>query len=88
MLGQHGERGKIEELSAEIQRIDPEVERIQEARDLEVAGVRASQGSYSQMLLERFYSKKRWENRPATGWSVDVLDAAKNRHSVPRPSAQ
>ena len=49
VVGQHVSERTIEEVSAEIQRIDPpvfpEIERVQVAGDLEVVAVRVSQGS-------------------------------------------
>ena len=107
---QVGER-TIEEVSAEVQRIDqpafPEIERVHIAGDFEVVAVRVSQGSarpyqyrgtayrrvgnttlamsadeYNRMLFERMHSEQRWENQPATGWSVEDLDVAEIRHTV------
>lgn len=34
-----------------------------------------SQEEYHRMLLERLHSESRWENEPATGWSVGDLEA-------------
>ena len=101
----------IEELSAEIQRIDPpafpEIERVHVAEDREVIAIRVNQGStrpyqyrgtayrrvgnttvamsaeeYNRMLFERMHSEQRWENQPATGWSVEDLDVAEIRNTV------
>lgn len=35
-----------------------------------------SRDEYNRMLLERVHGEQRWENEPATGWSVADLDAA------------
>ncbi|MGI8424104.1 MAG: RNA-binding domain-containing protein [Chloroflexota bacterium] len=35
-----------------------------------------SREEYNRMLLERVHGEQRWENQPATGWSVANLDAA------------
>ncbi len=35
-----------------------------------------SRDEYNRMLLERLHGERRWENEPATGWSVADLDAA------------
>ena len=37
---------------------------------------------YQRMLFERMHSERRWENRPADGWSVDDLDANEIRTTV------
>lgn len=37
---------------------------------------------YGQMLFERVHSGQRWENQPATGWSVDDLDMEEIRRTV------
>ena len=34
------------------------------------------------MLFERMHSERRWENRPATGWSIDDLDVSEIRRTV------
>ena len=34
-----------------------------------------SRVAQDQMLIERVHSEQRWENQPATGWSVDDLDS-------------
>ena len=101
----------MEEVSAEIQRVDPpafpEIERVRVADDLEVIAVRVNQGSarpyqyrgtayrrlgnttvamsadeYNRMLFERTHSEQRWENQPATGWTVADLDVAEVRNTV------
>ena len=111
VVGQQVSERTIEEVSAEIQRIDPpafpSVERIHVAGDLEVVAVRVSQGAarpyqyrgtayrrvgnttlamsadqYNRMLFERMHSEQRWENQPATGWTVEDLDVAEVRNSV------
>jgi len=35
-----------------------------------------SRDEYNRMLLERVHGEQRWENQPATGWSVADLDTA------------
>ena len=35
-----------------------------------------SRDKYNQVLFERMHSDQRWENQPATGWSVDDLDTS------------
>ena len=109
--GQQVSEQTIEEVSAEIQRIDPpafpEIERVRVTDDLEVIAVRVIQGSarpyqyrgtayrrvgnttvtmsaeeYNQMLFERMHSEQRWENQPATGWTVEDLDVAEVRNTV------
>ena len=116
VTGQQVSERTLEEVSAEIQRIDPPafpaVERIHIAGDLEVVAVRVSQGSarpyqyrgtayrrvgnktramsadeYNRMLFERMHSEQRWENQPATGWSVEDLDVAEIRNTVYRRRA-
>ena len=111
VAGQQVSERTIEEVSAEVQRIDPpafpEIGRVQTAGDLEVVAVRVSQGSarpyqyrgtayrrvgnttlvmsadeYNRMLFERMHSEQRWENQPATGWSVEDLDVAEIRRTV------
>ena len=37
---------------------------------------------YQRMLFERMHSEQRWENLPASGWSVDDLDANEIRTTV------
>lgn len=110
-VGQQVGRQTIEDVSGEIQRIDPPafptVERIRIEDYLEVVAVHVRPGSvrpyvyrstayrrvgdttlamssdeYNRMLFERMHSEQRWENRPATGWSVDDLDGAEIRRTV------
>ena len=111
VVGQQVSERTIEEVSAEIQRIEPPafpaVERVQVAGNREVVVVHVSQGSarpyqyrgtayrrvgnttvamsaeeYNRMLFERMHSEQRWENQPATGWSVEDLDVAEIRRTV------
>ncbi len=111
VVGQQVGERTIEEVSAEIQQIEPPafpaVERIHVAGDREVVAVRVSPGAarpyryrggayrrvgnttlamsadeYNRMLFERMHSEQRWENQPATEWSVEDLDAAEIRHTV------
>ena len=35
-----------------------------------------SRDEYNRMLFERLHSERRWENEPATGWTIDDLDHA------------
>ena len=35
-----------------------------------------SRDEYNRMLFERLHSERRWENEPASGWTVDHLDHA------------
>ena len=101
----------IEDLSAELQRIDPpafpEIGRVPVDGDREVIVVTTGQGAsrpytyrgtayrrvgnttlamsadeYNRMLFERMHSEQRWENQPATGWSIDDLDEAEIRRTV------
>ena len=110
-VGQQVGRQTIEDVSAEIQRIDPPafptVERIRVEDNREVLAVHVRPGSvrpyvyrstayrrvgdttlamssdeYNRMLFERMHSEQRWENQPATGWSVDDLDGAEIRRTV------
>jgi len=37
---------------------------------------------YNRMLFERMHSEQRWENQPASGWTVDDLDTAEIRNTV------
>ena len=37
---------------------------------------------YNRVLFERMHAEQRWENQPATGWSVDDLDAVEIRKTV------
>ena len=111
VVGQQVSERTIEEVSAEIQRIDPpafpEIERVRVTDGLDVIAVRVSQGSvrpyqyqgtayrrvgnttlamsadeYNRMLFERMHSEQRWENQPATGWTVEDLDVAEVRNTV------
>ena len=41
-----------------------------------------SADEYNRMLFERMHSERRWENQPATGWSIDDLDVAEIRRTV------
>ena len=41
-----------------------------------------SSDEYNRMLFERMHSERRWENQPATGWSVSDLDVAEIRRTV------
>ena len=41
-----------------------------------------SSDEYSRMLFERMHSEQRWENQPATGWSIDDLDLAEIRRTI------
>ena len=111
VVGQHVSEHTIEELSGELQRIDPPalptVERVRVASDREVLVVSVSPGpvrpytyrgaayrrvgnttvamtadEYNRMLFERMHNEHRWENRPATGWSIDDLDVGEIRRTV------
>ncbi|MYB57663.1 MAG: AAA family ATPase [Gemmatimonadetes bacterium] len=44
--------------------------------------VAMSADEYNQMLFERMHSEHRWENQPATGWTVDDLDVGEIRRTV------
>ena len=44
--------------------------------------VAISADEYGQMFIERVHSGQRWENHPATGWSVDDLDMEEIRRTV------
>ena len=101
--GQQVSDQTIEEVSAEIQRIEPPVfpaiERIPVGSNREVLVVSFNQGymkpytykgaayrrvgnttlemsrdAQDRVLIERVHSDQRWENQPATGWTVDDLD--------------
>ena len=103
VLGQQVSDRTLEEVSAELRRIDPPafptLERVGVRPGFEVVAVTVSQGpsrpyrygdaawrrvgnttlrmspdEYNRMLFERMHSERRWENLPATGWSVDDLD--------------
>lgn len=41
-----------------------------------------SSDEYNRMLFERMHSVRRWENEPATGWTVDDLDVGEIRKTV------
>ena len=111
VVGQQVGGRTLEEVSAEIQRIEPPVfpavERVHVTADRDVIVVGVSPGStrpyvyhgtayrrvgsttlamsaeaYNRMLFERMHSEQRWENQPATGWTVDDLDAAEIRRTV------
>lgn len=41
-----------------------------------------SADEYNRMLFERMHSEQRWENQPATGWSIEDLDVAEIRRTV------
>lgn len=41
-----------------------------------------SSEEYNMVLFERMHAERRWENEPATGWSVDDLDSAEIQKSV------
>ena len=101
--GQQVSDSTIQDVSAEIQEIEPPVfpriECIPVNADREVVVVSVDQGymkpyvyrktayrrvgnttlkmprdAQDRMLIERVHSEQRWENQPATGWSVDDLD--------------
>ena len=40
-----------------------------------------SADEYNRMLFERMHTERRWENQPATGWTVDDLDPAEIRNT-------
>ncbi|MDE0030589.1 MAG: putative DNA binding domain-containing protein [Deltaproteobacteria bacterium] len=111
IVGQQVSERTLEEVSAEIQRIDPptfpEIERVRVSGDLEVVAIRVSRGAsppyqyrgasyrrvgnttrtmsvdeYNRMLFERMHNEQRWENQPATGWTVDDLDTVEIRNTV------
>lgn len=111
VAGQQVSERTIEEVSAEIRRIDPpafpQVERVRVSEGREVVVVHVSQGSarpyqyrgnsyrrvgnatqamstdeYNRMLFDRMHSERRWENQPASGWTVDDLDIAEIRNTV------
>lgn len=111
VVGQQVSDRTIEEVSAEIQRIDPpafpEIGRVRVAGELEVISVTVNHGSvrpyrhrgtayrrvgnttvtmsaeeYNRMLFERMHNELRWENQPATGWTVEDLDVAEVRNTV------
>ncbi len=111
VVGQSVGDRTIEDVSAEIQRIDPpafpEIERVRSSEDREVIAVGVSPGSsppyqyrsvayrrvgnttrsmsadeYNRMLFERMHTERRWENQPATGWTVDDLDIPEIRNTI------
>lgn len=111
VVGQDVSERTIEDVSAEIQRIDPpafpEVERVQVSGDRQVIAVRVSPGSsppyqyrgisyrrvgnatrsmstdeYNRMLFERMHTERRWENQPATGWTINDLDVPEIRNTI------
>ena len=111
VFGQQVSERTIEQLSAELRRIEPPafptIERVHLDNDREVivvsvsrgpvrpyvyrgtayrrlgnTTVRASADEYNRMLFERMHSEQRWENQPATGWSVDDLDLAEVRKTA------
>ena len=41
-----------------------------------------NKAGYNRVLFERMHTERRWENQPATGWSVDDLDAAEIQKTV------
>lgn len=41
-----------------------------------------SADEYNRILFERMHSERRWENQPATGWTIEDLDVAEIRNSV------
>ena len=111
VVGQQVGGQTIEDVSAEIQRIDPAafpmIERVQVGGDLEVIAIGVARGSakpysyrntayrrvgsttlavsvdeYNRMLFERMHSDQRWENQPASGWSVQDLDSDQIRRTV------
>ena len=111
VVGQSVGDRTIEDVSAEVQRIDPpafpEIERVRSSEDREVIAVRVSPGSsppyqyrsvayrrvgnttrsmsadeYNRMLFERMHTERRWENQPATGWTVDDLDIPEIRNTI------
>ena len=110
-VGQDVSERTIEEVGAEIQRIDPpafpEIERVRVSGDRQVIAVRVDPGSsppyqyrgisyrrvgnttrsmsadeYNRMLFERMHTEQRWENQPATGWTVDDLDITEIRNTI------
>ena len=111
VAGQRVSERTIEQVSAEIRRIEPpafpEIERIRVSEELEVIAVHVSRGAsppyqyrgasyqrignttrtmsvaeYNRVLFERMHSERRWENRPADGWTVADLDIAEIRNTV------
>ena len=111
VIGQQVSDRTVEDVSEEIQRLDPPafpaIERVLVKEGREVIVVSVSQGQkkpysyggvayrrvgntnlsmsrdeYNQMLFERMHSEQRWENQPATDWSVDDLDIAEIHRTV------
>lgn len=111
VVGQDVSDSTIEDVSGEIQQLDPPVfsaiERVPVEEDQEVIVVSVNQGQmkpysyrgtayrrvgntnlsmsrdeYNQMLFERMHSEQRWENQPATDWSVNDLDIAEIHRTV------
>ena len=111
LTGQQVGDQTIEDLSAELRRIDPpafpKIERVPLDGAREVIVISTGQGAsrpymyrgtayrrvgnttlamsadeYNRILFERMHSEQRWENQPATGWSVDDLDVAEIRRTV------
>ena len=111
VVGQDVSERTIEELSGEIQRIDPpvfpEIKRIPISGDRDVISARVGPGStppyqyrgvsyrrvgnttrrmsadeYNRMLFERMHTERRWENQPATGWTVGDLDIPEIRNTI------
>ena len=111
VVGQQVGGRTLEDVSAELQRIEPPVfpavERVHVTADREVIVVGVSPGptrpyvyqgtvyrrvgnttlamskdEYNRMLFERMHSEQRWENQPATGWSVEDLDVNEIRRTV------
>ncbi len=111
VIGQSIGDRTIENVSTEIQRIDPpvfpEFERMQVSGDHEVIAVRVNPGlsppyqyrgdsyrrvgnttqsmsadEYNRMLFERMHTERRWENQPATGWTVVDLDITEIRNTI------
>ena len=41
-----------------------------------------SADEYNRMLFERMHTERRWENQPATGWTVDDLDIPEMRNTI------
>ena len=111
IAGQRVSERTIEQVSAEIQRIDPpafpEIERIRVSEEQEVIAVHVSHGTsppyqyrgasyqrignttqtmsvaeYNRVLFERMHGERRWENRPADGWTVADLDITEIRNTV------
>ena len=104
-VGQQVSDKSIEQIGAELQRIDPavfpEIERVAVADGREIIVVAVNPGpakpyryrgtayrrvgnttltmsadECNRVLFERVHSDQRWENRPATGWTVADLDEA------------